>query len=249
MEEHLKKLRQAELEAVRGYFKAGVRVLEIGGGSGYQASVLTSWGCEVASLDVPERPASTEIYYPVQDYDGRHFPFQNESFDIVFSSNVLEHIGDLPNLFAEIRRVIKPGHLAVHIVPSATWRFWTILTHYPFLLRRLLAPSARTLGRVKQISIREKASQRGWAYALTRILFPGPHGEYPNAISELYYFSRARWTRVFERNRFEVVSVTGNQLFYTGYMVCPGLSFHVRRTLARALGSACHVFVTRAGSD
>jgi len=39
--------------------------------------------------------------------------------------------------------------------------------------------------------------------------------------------------------------VNGNQLFYTGYRVLPGLSTRSRARLARFLGSSCHVFETR----
>src|SRR5262245_8481029 len=132
---HLIRLRLAEIESVRKWFKPRVRVLEIGGGSGFQASVLSSWGCDVASIDLAENAMGQDNYYPVQVYDGKRLPFSDASVDVVFSSNVLEHIKTISEILAETRRVLKIGGLAVHILPSPSWRLWTSLAHYPFLLK------------------------------------------------------------------------------------------------------------------
>ena len=122
MDDLLEKLRRAEIESVREWFRPGTRVLEIGGGSGWQASLIASWGCEVVSIDVADRPAPPVQYFPVQTYDGEHIPFPDDSFDLVVSSNVLEHVRALVPLLAETRRVLRPGGQAVHILPSSSRR-------------------------------------------------------------------------------------------------------------------------------
>lgn len=118
MEGHLERLRRAEIEGVRGWFGPGARVLEIGGGSGWQASLIRQWGCEVVSLDVEGRERPPVEFFPVREYDGTHIPFADASFDRIVSSNVLEHVRDLPALLAEMRRVLAPGGLMIHILPS-----------------------------------------------------------------------------------------------------------------------------------
>ncbi len=40
-------------------------------------------------------------------YDGHKLPFEDESFDNVFSSEVIEHISNIDEIFDEINRVIK----------------------------------------------------------------------------------------------------------------------------------------------
>ncbi|HEX9917956.1 MAG TPA: class I SAM-dependent methyltransferase [Pyrinomonadaceae bacterium] len=247
----LEQLRRAELEVLKGWLRPDMRILEIGGGSGFQASVVSSWGYELRSIDLPERPFPPPYLYPVADYDGVNIPAPDASFDLIFSSNVLEHVAHLPPLFAEMRRVLKPDGRAVHILPTPAWRFWTCLTHYGDLSRaRLNLPrrkSAETQGTAAHGAETATAAsangQRSFARRLKRAVFAEPHGEYPSALSELYYFSRRRWLRVFRENNFGVQQVVSNELFYTGYALFPNISVERRRELSRLLGSACHVYV------
>ena len=122
-------IRDHELSKIKNYFTTDKKVLEIGGGNGYQASIIKSWGSEILSIDTEIN--NNEKYFEVKKYDGINFPFRDESFDIVYSSNVLEHVKDLDLLIRETKRVIKPTGIIIHLIPSTTWRFWTILANYP----------------------------------------------------------------------------------------------------------------------
>ena len=48
---------------------------------------------------------------------GDRWPLDDDSFDAVISTQVLEHVGDLENVRAEVGRVLKPGGIAVISVP------------------------------------------------------------------------------------------------------------------------------------
>jgi SAM-dependent methyltransferase len=237
----LEQLRATELEQCRHSFRPGMRVLDFGGGSGFQAGIMASWGCDVTSIDLAGRAPAPHTYFPVQDYDGRRIPFADGAFDVVFSSNVLEHIAVLPPVLAELRRVMKPDGSAIHVLPSPAWRFWTSMTHYPFLLKVLLGMQRGPGG-----GAGDAVRRVGLGGALRRALYPNAHGEYPGALAELYYFSRRRWRRVFEAHGFVVEGERSNGLFCTGHTLAPGLSLERRRRLARRLGSSCHVFVLHA---
>jgi SAM-dependent methyltransferase len=148
METLLERIRRAELQPLRKYFSSGARVLELGGGSGFQASILSSCGCDVHSIDVAARPDPHSQrygrqYFTVTTYDGHNIPFADSSFDIVYTSHMLYHAVELDSMLAEIGRVLRPGGLAIHVLPSASWRFWTTLAHYPNLGRKLLTRSKR----------------------------------------------------------------------------------------------------------
>jgi SAM-dependent methyltransferase len=212
------------LNSLRELFTRESRVLELGGGDGYQAKVISDLGCSVDSIDIqiPE----TDPVYPVRKYDGVNIPFEASHFDIVYSSNVLQHVEHLPDLLAETKRVMTQNGKAIHTLPSTAWRFWTSLCQLPY--------SA------------EKLRQRKYspAYALRQAFSIRPQGRFPNAIAELYYFGRTYWKSVFAKAGFSVTSVLANGIFYTGQMMYE-ISVPTREKLARFLGSASNVYVLK----
>lgn len=65
--------------------------------------------------------------------DIRHLPFDEDSVDYIIADQVLEHIpmADVPQVFHEIRRVLKPGGRAVVIVPDfkSAMQDWLSVDH------------------------------------------------------------------------------------------------------------------------
>lgn len=53
-------------------------------------------------------------------YDGKHVPFENNTFDSVFSTEVLEHVFNPDEILPEIYRVMKPG---AHLLLTCPF-FW-----------------------------------------------------------------------------------------------------------------------------
>jgi hypothetical protein len=169
--------------------------------------------------------------------------------NIAFSSNVLEHIAHGRAFQAELHRVLKPDGIAVHLLPTASWRLWTLAAHYPRLVK---AAAGKLVGRrlgggaepADAAAVATAPGWRGKAQGLRRVLVSERHGEVGNAVSELWHFSRHRWTPLFEDTGWRVVSHGTNGLFYTGYSVLGRqLSLAARRRLSRLLGASCHVYV------
>lgn len=126
--DHLESIRKYELERVLPYFEKGKKMLEIGAGAGWQAKTLQEKGFDIEGIDLKESNLVKERIWPVIDYDGKNIPFPDETFDIIFSSNVLEHIPHVAEFQSEIKRVLKKDGIVVHILPSGTWRFFTNIT-------------------------------------------------------------------------------------------------------------------------
>lgn len=234
--------RRVEVEGVRQWFRPGIDVLDIGAGSGYQSSLMAAWGCNVAAIDVHRHRDTGASHHPVDLYDGGVFPQPSASIDLAFSSNVLEHVRDQPRFLSEVRRVLRPAGLAIHIVPTASWRLWTSLGRYPDALLRLANRRAPALERgepdaptAAELPPRTPAD---WIWGRA-------HGEYESAVKEMRAYRRAAWTQLFRENGFQVIDARTNGLFYTGHTLLPWLSLRRRHALASALGSACHVFVMR----
>ena len=52
-------------------------------------------------------------------YDGKHLPFPDNHFDSIFSTEVFEHIFNLPDILRELNRVLKPGGRILITCPFA----------------------------------------------------------------------------------------------------------------------------------
>ncbi|WP_424207661.1 class I SAM-dependent methyltransferase [Sulfuricaulis sp.] len=241
---HLRRLRRAEISRLRNLLEPRRRILELGGSDGFQAAILSSWGHDVTSLDVASPVPGAMQFHPVMLYDGKRIPYGDCSCDVVFSSHVLEHAQALDRLLRESSRVLEPGGLAIHILPSPAWRFWTSIAHYAYVALRGLGLRRPIPGGLVP-SVAEKMQHRSVWYVIKRTLLAGPHGEYPSALSEMYYFSKSRWLKVFCKNGFEVTRVVAGGLFYTGYGLFPRLSLEVREKMANVMGSATYIYVLR----
>ncbi len=139
----LNTLRKAEIDRIAPFFTPGARILEIGAGTGEQAAEFTRRGFDVTAIEVADSNYAANRLFPILNYDGRHISLPNASLDIVFSSNVLEHVPDLKRMHSEIARVLKPGGYCIHVLPTHAWRFWTTLSSFPdaFVCLFVSAPS------------------------------------------------------------------------------------------------------------
>jgi len=99
----------------------GKRVLDLGCRSGALTRHFVD-GNEVVGLDVdPAALAKAEALgiTPVQADVEELLPFEDASFDAVVAGELLEHLQFPDALVAEMRRVLRPGGVAVGSVPNA----------------------------------------------------------------------------------------------------------------------------------
>ncbi len=52
------------------------------------------------------------------DMSNYKIPFDDNTFDVIISDQVFEHVQNYPEALAEIKRVLKPGGSSLHIIPS-----------------------------------------------------------------------------------------------------------------------------------
>lgn len=221
-------------------------LLELGAGTGQQALLLQDLGFAVTAIDLPTSHYSNERVFDVIDYDGTSVPCDDKIFDVVFSSNVLEHVAGIEQMLAELRRVMRDDGVAIHLLPSPSCRIWSIPAHYVWLARRtwrVLATAASPADHsAKAERPRAPESLKSWL----QTLFPLRHGERGCTLTEPYYYSVRWWRATFERNGFVVEHVGDNGLFYTmANALGHRLSLRSRERLAPVLGSACNLFVLR----
>jgi SAM-dependent methyltransferase len=175
-------------------------------------------------------------------YDGRVLPFPDSSFDHVFSSNALEHIDDLPRTMAEIRRVLKTGGSSVHLVPTATWRLWTSITHYPYMARQAARRLFGNSGRAREVDAIDSSAP----LRLSNLLVAEKHGAHHSVLRELRAFSAGHWRRLLASGGNSITRFSGSGIYYSGYAVLGSmLDIRCRKRLSRLLGSSCHLVVLR----
>ena len=100
------------------------RVLDYGCGHGMAAVVLARRGALVTGIDLSSgyvdearrRAAANEVAAEFLQADAEQLPFPNRSFDAVWGSAILHHL-DLRRAGAELRRILKPGGVAVFCEP------------------------------------------------------------------------------------------------------------------------------------
>lgn len=106
------------------------RVLDIGAGIGGAARLIASrYGCHVSCLEASpafcqgavllNRLTALDEAIAVENAAAPPVPFPDSSFDLVWMQNVGMNIADKAGLYAEIRRVLKPGgHFAFQEVTA-----------------------------------------------------------------------------------------------------------------------------------
>lgn len=237
--ELLRTFRRFELEAALPFLPAQGVLCELGGGDGFQASLLSEAGYQVRSFDTSPASADQRVH-DVEAYDGMHIPLPDESVDGVFSSSVMEHVDDLDSLLSEQWRILKTEGVAVHVIPNQLWRCVTSITHYPWLLKRALfrQPAFSHAGT-------RSDEPRSPAWYLSRILAAPPHGNGNSALAELFTFAPAWWKKRLVRPGLEMERCIGTGLFYSGNALLPRIPFSWRQWIGSNVGSVCTIYVLR----
>jgi SAM-dependent methyltransferase len=107
----------------------GLEVLDVGCGNGYIAHHLSAiLGTEVVGIDVAE---STEATIDYRNYDVLKIPSADASFDAIVLAYVLHHAQDIHSLLGEMRRVLRPGGVAIiyEDLPETLWDRFVCWTH------------------------------------------------------------------------------------------------------------------------
>jgi sarcosine/dimethylglycine N-methyltransferase len=118
----------ARMAELLGPLDSGHRVLDLGAGYGGSMRYLAGQtGCHCVALNLSEvenernrqmnRTQNLEKLIDVVDGDFTNLPYDDESFDVVWSQDAILHSGDRERVCAEAVRVLKPGGRLVFTDP------------------------------------------------------------------------------------------------------------------------------------
>lgn len=100
------------------------RVLEVGFGEGYGVGRISGNCSSYDAVDVTDEwIESAKRKYGRESvtfrlYDGKVLPYADQSFDVVISMQVIEHIKDYKNYLLETKRVLRPSGMALLGTPN-----------------------------------------------------------------------------------------------------------------------------------
>jgi ubiquinone/menaquinone biosynthesis C-methylase UbiE len=135
-----KNIRNIEWAAISNYIKLNSDFLDVGCGTGYALQkAKEDKNCNVFGID-PE-PGShgvgrynkeVKMSSFIQKAYSEKIPFEDNSFDVVYSSHVLEHVSDEIQSLKEMKRVLKEDGVLILGMPTATMAYISLFSRIIF---------------------------------------------------------------------------------------------------------------------
>jgi len=230
-------IRRREIELIFGDYtdKSFDRGLELGAGDGFQATLLSRYVQKLYSTEVNqarlEERNTPGIQYLICDAQRADRIFHPSSFDLVFSSNLLEHITSPQLALQGIFNVLVDGGVCISVMPSPFMKLMWLAFFYPNKIARgielvLDADQRRDLTRRRRAgsisagedyALSNNPNGRQWGF-VRRQLWPIPHGAYNSNVEEFVQFRTKRWTKLIGKAGLKVVRVIRMPVT-TGYRV------------------------------
>jgi SAM-dependent methyltransferase len=194
-------IRQLEWKSIKPNIPAGSSFLDVGCGAGYSLmKAYTELECEVQGID-PEPGVHgvgrfTEGLWkerPIIQGSAEDLPFPEGSFDIVYSSHVLEHVNSEEQALQEMKRVLKPNGILIIGMPTATMSLVALISAWIFSSHISIYHFIHSL-RSKEIFIR-----------FIYIFLPRSHS-YPRAkyiTYDLIHYRTSNWKKILKKH-FEI---------------------------------------------
>lgn len=137
----------------------GKRVLEVGVGLGSDFVNFARAGAELSGVDLTEAAVTNVrrrlelegLEADVQRADAESLPFEDGTFDLVYSWGVLQHTPDTERAVAEVRRVTRPdGQARIMLYGRHSWVALGLWGRYELLHGRPFTPLGESVARHMQ---------------------------------------------------------------------------------------------------
>jgi SAM-dependent methyltransferase len=224
------------------------RVLELGAGDGVQTEALRKMFREVVPIDIA--PSGDVEWLVIAD--AASLPFVDGYFDLIFSSNVLEHVELLDDSLAEMKRVLAPEGIMIHSMPTGTWKAIQFagrpLATLVKIVRLILPGLSRNplRAQVGDHASHDVAapSKRSLLQKIIGQFIPTIHGVSEGHVKEFFRFRPNWWKAQFERSGLDCFR-SSPLLLHSPYDMFPFRFLGMRDRLGRAGIASVHVFWLR----
>ena len=183
-------------------------ILDVGCGTGQLINYLNNQGFEVSGCDLSVeaiRLAPNKIRNKIKRATATRLPFKNESFDLVASISVIEHLtkAQATRFIKEAKRVLKKGGFIFLVTPNFSspiryfqkekWFAYSDPTHVFYYTPRTLSKKLKAYG-FKNVKLQ------------FRTLYSPPYEwEFPGVLQSLPKFAKSILTYLLISTRFSFV--------------------------------------------
>ena len=120
-------------DRLSGASRSCLHIMDLGCGTGNSLELFHKSNPDIqwVGLDIGDSP---EVQSRVRrdgkfvTYDGRRIPFAENTFDVIYCKQVLEHVRYPQNLIGEVQRVLKPHGYFIgstsHLEPYHSYSYW-----------------------------------------------------------------------------------------------------------------------------
>lgn len=194
IEELQGQIRKTEWDSFEKFITQNSSFLDVGCGAGHNMILAKNEkSCKVQGIDPNPgahgvgRFTSTENSLEnILKGEAESLPFDNDTFDVVFCSHVIEHVNNERKALFEINRVLKPGGVAIIGMPTATMAWIQVFSHYLFTTHRNILFTIKAIGKAdfwKRLSL---------------IFIPASHS-YPRAHTvcyDVFHYRVKKWKKL-----------------------------------------------------
>ncbi len=187
-----------------------LRSLEFGSGAGYHGEWLGRLGRCVLSDVYIDKDLRVGEMAGFLACDVTQSPFRSDSFDIIFSNHVVEHLMSPRDTFRELQRIGRDGCLYAFAVPTWLWLVLSVPAQYWDKARNVferLSPAKRGLSPGDAAATYRTAIEGpGYSAGVLSRMLPHGHGCYRGFAECFRAFRTGSWRRHFEHHGFAVVA-------------------------------------------
>ena len=253
--QHIHWIRRNEVEKVFSFlgskkFKSGI---EFGAGDGHQTIFLAPHFVTFISSDlnfgrIKENQKLSDVQYVKCDADNLEGIFEDKQFDLIFSSNMLEHLSNPKSFLKNVHMILKDGGYNVHVVPNRFVKITFTLFFYANVLTLILDRiiglfQGKKIFRGAEIYLENNINviSKNKEGRFRKIFIPSIHGNFKSHTEEFTKFGKKSWENLFMECEFEVVKYIKGPAF-SGY----GFGFDKLRGIFEYLGwSSEHIFILK----
>lgn len=117
-------------------------VLDVGCGQSPYKYLLDANATKYFGIDIVDADKFDYNNKDITPFNGEDIPFEDNKFDAVICTEVLEHVYNYPKLISEMHRVMKPGATGIVTIPwSARYHYmpWDFFRYTPSTQKNMFA--------------------------------------------------------------------------------------------------------------